>query len=268
MLFGLERELPLADWGPFFGSGFTLVSQSIPFPKNGIVIALDGVSLVGKAEPFFGEAIVINRHFYFYPALKRPTTDFMLCLQEDSDLEYQFLHGFGFNGDYAFILSFEGAEGIVEFNQVINALLEMTDANKIGMVLLAESKGFWGMHLKQVPIHENKPKNKKKIFDSENFTDWMNFPVEPNAINHIVAGVGIAIKDVHRESPEIQELVAKGNHFHLHGGIFEKEPLNKNVEQFEHELERVLTQLDVYKVQHVLGQSRFSNGLVGVVELA
>ena len=259
---GSHAKLPYAEY-----TADDLVTVKANEIRFGTGLASMGATFQ-ECKPFFGEAIVINRHFYFYPALKRPTTDFMLCLQEDSDLEYQFLHGFGFNGDYAFILSFEGADGIVEFNQVSNALFEMTDANKIGMVLLAESKGFWGMHLKQVPIHENKPKNRKKIFDSENFTDWMNFPVEPNAINHIVAGVGIAIKDVRRESPEIQELVAKGNQFHLHGGIFEKEPLNKNVEQFEHELERVLTQLDVYKVQHILGQSRFSSGLVGVVELA
>ena len=39
--------MTLADLGLFLGSGFTLVGQSIPFPKNGVVIALDGVILVG-----------------------------------------------------------------------------------------------------------------------------------------------------------------------------------------------------------------------------
>ena len=33
------------------------------------------------------------------------------------------------------------------------------------------------------------------------------------------------------------------------------------------ELKRVLTELEAAKVQHVLGQSKFSRGLVGIVEL-
>jgi anti-anti-sigma factor len=231
-----------------------------------------GLASLGESfeasKAFFGEAMVINRHFYFYPAIKHPAADFMLCLQEDSDVKYQFLHGFGFNGDFACILSFEGIEGIVGLNAIVDALFEITDANKIGIVMLAESKGFWGMHLKQVPIAENRPKNNREIFDSENFANWMNFPVEPDAVNHIVAGVGIAVKEIQREKQEIQDLIAKGSHFHLHAGILDKAPLSKDVAQFEPELDRVLTQLDVYKIQHVLGQSRFGNGLVGIVELS
>jgi len=259
---GSQAKLPYSEY-----TGKDLVTMRAKDIRFGTGLASLGATYE-ECKTFFGEAMVINRHFYFYPALKHPAADFMLCLQEDSDVKYQFLHGFGFNGDFAFIISFEGTEGIVELNSIVNALFEIADANKIGIVMVAESKGFWGMHLKQVPIEENRPKNNKEIFDTENFSHWMNFPVEPDAINHIVAGVGIAVKEVRRERTEIRNLIAKGNHFHLHAGVLDKEPLSKDVAQFEPELERVLTQLDVDKVQHVLGQSRFGNGLMGIVELA
>ncbi len=258
---GSQAKLPHAQYAK--EDMVTLKANDIQF---GTGLASLGANF-DECKDFFGEALIIHRHFFFYPAVKRPAVDFMLCSQEDSNLEYQFLHGFGFNGDYATTLSFEGSDGFVELHELIDAFFTISEANKIGIVLLGESKGFWGMHLKQVPIIENQPQNGKEIFDSENFTGWMNFPVEPDAVNNIVAAVGIAVKELETEKSDIQELIAKGGNFHLHGGLFDKEPLSKNHEQFENELQRVLTQLEAFKVQHILGQSRFSSGLAGIIEL-
>jgi len=124
------------------------------------------------------------------------------------------------------------------------------------------------MHLKNSPILENQPENGREIFDPINFVDWINFPVEPADINRIIAATGIAIRDMSRERREVQGLFSKGNCFHVHGGVFSQEPLSKKIEQFENELIRVLTELEVYKVQHILGKSKFSSGMVGLVELS
>jgi hypothetical protein len=92
--------------------------------------------------------------------------------------------------------------------------------------------------------------------------------VEPGDINRIIAATGIAIKDMTRERGEVQSLLSKGNCFHIHGGLFSQEPLSKKIEHFENELNRVLTELDVFKVQHILGKTRLSSGMVGLVELS
>jgi hypothetical protein len=39
------------------------------------------------------------------------------------------------------------------------------------------------------------------------------------------------------------------------------------VVQFEKELKRVVNELEVSKVQHVLGQSKFGSGMAGLIEL-
>jgi hypothetical protein len=49
--------------------------------------------------------------------------------------------------------------------------------------------------------------------------------------------------------------------------VFEKEPVNRNILEFGNELDRVLADLSVYRVQHLLGQSAFSSCTMGVVEL-
>jgi anti-anti-sigma factor len=219
-------------------------------------------------KDLFGEAMIINRNFFFYPAVKRPAVDFMLGTGQESSLEYRFLHGFGFNGSYKYVVLFESTEGFVELERLVNAFFTISKANLLGFVLLGESKGLWGMHLKNSPILENQPENGKEIFDPVNFADWVNFPVEPGDINRIIAATGIAIKDVSRERGEVQSLLSKGNCFHVHGGVFSQEPLSKKIEQFENELTRVVTELEVYKVQHILGKTRFSSGMLGLVELS
>ncbi len=230
-----------------------------------------GLGTVGEVyadyKDLFGESMIIRRSLFFYPAVKRPQVDFMLASESDVHLTYKFLDGFGFSGPYKFLLSFEGTNGPVELSSLVNAFFEISDANLIGICLLAESKGIWGMRLKQVPIAENRPPNNREIFHSENFSSWVDFPVEPTDSNHIIAGVGIAIRQRDRLRPEIESLIPEGNAFHIHACVFEKGPLSKMVKDFESEVTRVIRELGPIKVQHLLGQSRFGNGLIGIVEL-
>ena len=230
-----------------------------------------GLGTVGELyadyKDLFGESMIIRRSFFFYPAVKRPQVDFMMASEGDVHLTYKFFDGFGFNGPYKFLLSFEGKDNPVELSSLVKALFEISDANLIGICLLAESKGIWGMRIKQVPIAEKRPQNGKEIFHPENFSDWIDFPVEPTDANHIIAGVGIAIRQRHRLRPEIQSLIAEGNAFHIHAGVFEKGPLSKMAKDFESEVTRVIRELGPFKVQHLLGQSRFASGMIGIVEL-
>ena len=175
----------------------------------------------------FGEALVMNRNLFFYPAVRHPVVDFMLCGQGGQgvvDPEYRFLNGVGFSGSFHHILSFESTDGFIELSDLIKSLSELSSQNILGVVLLAESKGFWGMNMKRAPITENRPQNGKDILDEENFPEWMNFPLEPGEFNHIIACAGIAVKDRSLLEPRVSESLAKDQAFHLHGGCFQKGP--------------------------------------------
>ena len=232
-----------------------------------------GTGLAALGETFedckhlFGESMVINRNFFVYPAVEQPEVDFMMDTDSHGLLAYKFFHGFGFNGSYRYLLSFEGRKGDVELTTLIQLLYSISSANVLGISFYAESKGLWGMHLKRVPIFEQKPDNGKDIFDPENFPKWFDFPVEPMNVNHIIAGTGIVVKEKRLARPERQALISEGNDFHIHAGIFEKGPLSKRFEDFEKEFTRIFKDLEVYKVQHLLGRSRFGSGMVGMIEL-
>jgi anti-anti-sigma factor len=215
----------------------------------------------------FGETLVINRNFFFYPAVKNPAVDFLLCPSEPSNVEYKFLHGFGFEGSFGYVVSFESKEKSVEVSRLVDNLFRVSHSNLIGIVIVGESKGIWGMNLKKVPVRENQPQNGNSIFDRENFSEWFNFPIEPIDINYVIACTGLAVRDKSAASPEVRQLIGERGNFHLHGAIFSRAPLNKKIDAFEKELERVLTELEVYKVQHFLGKSRLGSGMAGIIEL-
>ncbi|PKN22271.1 MAG: hypothetical protein CVU64_25110 [Deltaproteobacteria bacterium HGW-Deltaproteobacteria-21] len=242
----------------------------VTLAANDIQYGLGLAALGDEYEEYknlFGEALVLNRSLFFYPAAKHPVADFMLCAQASSNPEYRFLNGARFSGPFHHVLSFESGEEPVEIARLIHSLFEFSKGNVLGIVFLASSKGFWGMNLRKSPVGENRPENGKDIFDRTNFSEWMNFPVEPGEFNHIIACAGIAVRDRAAARAEIAGLLPEGSSFHMHGAVFPKGPLSKEVVQFEKELNRVVNELEVSKVQHVLGQSKFGSGMAGLIEL-
>jgi anti-anti-sigma factor len=215
----------------------------------------------------FGESIVINNSFFFYPAVKHPSVDFLINANENRDTTYKFLHGFGFNGDYRYVLSFNGKGAPIDLPSLVRSLFAISRANLLGVCIVAESKGVWGMHIKQVPITENRPVTGKSIFEKETFSDWVDFPVEPSFISNVVVAVGIAVREGTRLEGKKASLISEGSTCHIHGAIFDKTPLGSNIDNFDKELMRIFNEQDVYRIQHLLGQTRFSGGMAALVEL-
>ncbi|MBN1154306.1 STAS domain-containing protein [candidate division KSB1 bacterium] len=231
-----------------------------------------GLATVGERydeyKHLFGEALFIKGNIFFYPATRRPAVDFMFYSGENSGTACRFLHGFVFNGTYRYLAAFESEQDFITIDKLTQYIMSLpSNASLLGIVLLAESKGIYGMNLKQVPLSENKPVDGNDIFDSVHFPSWINFPVDPVDDNHIVVGVGMICRDRNSCSAEVLKLFSSESNVHMHGGIFEKGPISKRIDQFSGELDRVITELDITKVQHLLGKSRFSNGMLGIIEL-
>ncbi len=230
-----------------------------------------GLATVGDRfedyKMLFGESIVIDHSLFFLPAIKNPAVDYMIQTADDSAIEYKFLNGFGFRGALDLIASFEGIGSFVQLSGLVNAAFQLSESSVLGLVFLAESKGLYGMHLKKVPIAENKPSNGNDIFHARNFPDWINFPIEPGDFNSIVLGTGIALRDRGNAAPELLSLIPQGSNFHTHAALFSKEPLSRDIAHFEAEIRRVITEVEVQKVQHLLPQSLLGWGMLGIVEL-
>jgi anti-anti-sigma factor len=215
----------------------------------------------------FGESMVVNNAFFFYPAVKRSCVDFLVNAHKNPDVAYKFFHGFGFNGNYRYVLSFQTKTDPADLPSIIRSFFKISHADVIGICMIAESNGLWGMHIKQVPIIDQKPANGKSIFDNENFSDWIDYPVEPSCTNNIVIATGIAVRDRQHLNPERAFLIPERSNFHIHGGIFDKAPICSNMADFDKELIRLFNECQVYKIQHILGLSKFSAGMAAIVEI-
>ncbi len=215
----------------------------------------------------FGEAMVIDHNFFFYPAVKKPAVDYLLWSPGNAPIPYRFLNGVAFQGEYRYKASFGPGNRPVSLEEVVQAVFQLSDRPLLGVVLIGEVKGAWGMHLRRVPVSELQPEHEKNIFHPERIHDWMDLPVEPAYVNHVAACVGIAVRERERAHPSIQAAVSEGQNFHMHGGIFEKGLFSTDPAGFETEVLRILTQFEPLRIQHLLGRSLFRTGVVGVVEL-
>ncbi|MDX9753590.1 MAG: STAS domain-containing protein, partial [bacterium] len=116
--FGEEDVVSVKASEIAFGTGLATLGDSFDEYKN-----------------YFGEAVVLNHNFFFYPAVKHPAVDFMLCQEESAALEYKFLHGFQFNGAFSTLVAFEAPEPFITLADLTKKILTLTQANQVGMVL-------------------------------------------------------------------------------------------------------------------------------------
>jgi len=228
-----------------------------------------GLATIGDTwaeyKGLFGEAVILNRNLYFYPAVKRSAADFMLYSGQGEGTVCHFLNGFAFDGGFRCLAAFDG---FITLDQLLDWILTQPLATPLlGVVLVAESKGILGMNLKQVPLRENRPGPDFDLYAIDHVATWINFPVDPADPNHVIAATGIVCRDRAALPPAQQMLFTGKSAAHLHAGVFSRGPVSKNLDQFAEELGRIGTELDILKVQHLLGGSRFSNGMLGIIEL-
>lgn len=219
----------------------------------------------GNAKNYFGESVVIQRSLFSYPAIKSPAVDYMIYSGDGPGIDYGFLHGFGFSGEFKYIARFESLDRFPSFEDIINKIAENLKIKSFGIVFIGESKGFWGMNLRRIPITENKPENSESILSDENFANWMNFPVEPGEFNNAICGCGIYSSTP--DESDLSKALSSDSDYHIHATVFKKALLDMETVKFEQELNRVIAEFEPIKTQHMLGKSLFNRGVIGIIEL-
>jgi len=219
-----------------------------------------------ECKNLFGETLIINRNFFTFPALKKSAVDYMLSDQVNNNFKYKFLHGFRFSGEPSLIFHFDQPEEYLSLASLIKTSSELAGTNLYGVVLLAESGGIYGMHLKKSPIQENKPEQ-GRIFEQKNFADWMDFPLEAAEAHHIIAACGISVKNRDLISEKYRQLFSADAQYHIHAASFEKGLLSKDILNFNNELNRIVNEMQAARVQHLLGKSKFKNGMLAIIDL-
>lgn len=214
---------------------------------------------------FFGESVILQHHFFSYPAVPRPQVDFSLHSGNHGG-QLHFLYGFGFTGKFSQVLWFDLGRNTVSLGSLIRAALQLAVSDIFGVVVLAASAGIQGMHLRKVPVSGNFA-GPGTIFDMDHFPRWINFPADPEDYNKTVAACGIVAKDGKVPAGDWQIMIPEAGRSHIHALVMENALWSNNVFEFEKELQRVLRDLNPEKVVHLLPDSLLKSGYLAIVNL-
>ena len=215
----------------------------------------------------FGEAMVVDGNFFFYPTVNNPVVDFILKKHGGAENKLKFLNGFSFSGPWRYILSFDDRNALIELPRLKKAVFNFVKGDLLGIVFLIESKGYWGMSLKKSPVIENHNPDGESIFGLDAFPDWFDYPVEAGESNHIIVGTGILARNADAIDVKLKSVFPENGDIHIHAGIFEKGHISGKVEDFEEELDRILNGYGPKAIYHILNKTRLKSGLIGIIEL-
>ena len=215
----------------------------------GLGLASIGESLMDY-NSLFGESMLVDHHFFGYPAMEMPAVDYA-WYSKTYPGPVHFLHGFSFSGDFRLCLRFSSATS-VSLLSLARTSAKISGNNFFGLVMVGKSAGIYGLNLKKIPWQENSP-DPPDILHESNFPSWFDFPVEDTDIHKTIVAVGI-----YSCSGSEEEL-------HMHGVVFSKGLLGKTGMDVHAELQRIVQGSEPLRVVHLLEESRFVNGLAGVI---
>ena len=219
----------------------------------------------GDFKNLFGESIVINHHFFSYPAVKRPMIDYAIHLVS-SPQTLNFFTGFGITGSFTGILRVEDQNLSVTLEDLIQAANQVAGSACYGIVILSLSGGLMGMNLKRAPIAENSP-HTGDIFDPGICHQWMNFSLEEEDMNKTIMAVGIVKKNDEVPDRKKDILFPGQSAHHIHALVLQNGLIRNTGADMIRELDRVIQEFTAEKVVHLLPSAKFKGGFVGLINL-
>lgn len=246
--------------------GYTLSDAStVPYPGNKYGLALGALSSsVEDAAHRFGEMLGVGEALIYLPTDGSKSVDY---LERSGQMipEAIALSAINFQGEFSKVLGFRAKEGHreVTLEQVATDLLEMSDEEAIGLVMVAEATGLVGCSLNVSPVNrEHSP------FTYPQVKDEVSFTIEPEYDGHMAVITGIVHQGVAELLPHSTPLANESGYGHFHAAVFGFHPLQKNNTDLDAIVRSFLDHNEPVDVLHLLnddrplgiGQSCFTKG--------
>jgi anti-anti-sigma factor len=221
----------------------------------------------------FGEFIVAGGAAAYLPADGSNTPDFLLS-RGDYIPQVQVLYAILCDGEPSHLIRFQptGVEGIITLSSLVRLAFQVTGAQSVGMVIMAESAGLVGASLKQSPATDER---EKQAFQFPEIRKWVSFASERLYRKSLALVAGIALAE---PVPHLEQLVRPlgtppmpAGHFHaasfsyraLHGEEINLEPMVSSL--FEGEtLQGILHLISDRRDLQGAGESEFVRGTLWV----
>jgi hypothetical protein len=247
--------------GPEDPFGLPQSPETFPFPASAFGF---GVGSIGGDLPDdrdrSGEFLAVSGFAVVLPTDGTNTPDFLAA----SGLfvpEVRVCSGLRLDGAFSLQIRFDASEraGSISLADLAKTCLDAVHADRIGMVLLAETQGLVGTALKKPPSDaaaESPP------FDHPRIRDWFTFTSERAYANRLALAAGVVARDNGgllggRLRPLAGDSRETG---HFHAAVFPFRPLKKGALDLGQTVASLFESENVESVLHLLNDDRQAVG--------
>jgi anti-anti-sigma factor len=262
----LQGQL-LGDASLLKSSGFDKEHcQTLQFPNSSFAIGLGALgSDFEDCKSRFGEFIAAAGAVAYLPTDGTNVPDFLLA-DDGSGAEVQVCYGLACHGKgkqpFRSLVRFEGKAGVpVPLSALLESCLEFTKAERIGVVMIAESAGLVGAALRKSPIPGTGVQN---AFDFPQIRDWLSFTAEPAYSHRIGLLAGVAVRGTSGALAPILQPFSTVPDFplsaHFHAAAFSYRPVQKGPIDLNASIKALFENQSLEGIIHLLTDDRDASG--------
>jgi anti-anti-sigma factor len=204
-------------------------SCTITFPDSAFGL---GVGALGNnfedCRARFGEFLSVAGATAYLPTDGANVPDYMLA-RGGFTPDVRVLYGVSCEGPFTWVIHFEKQKdsSAATLTQIVNACLEHSGANIVGIVMIAESAGLVGAALRRSPASQS---SSSAPFGYPEIREWLTFTPERMYAQSLCLIVGIAARTEHPTlAPMVRPLGKKRLPLgHFHATVFPYLPLKRN----------------------------------------
>lgn len=212
----------------------------------------------------FGEFLAVAGTAAHLPTHGRSAPDYQLATG-DFVPEVQSLYALALQGPLAKYARFERDEavGAVPLSHLVDHCLELADAERVGMVIIAESAGLVGAALRRSPAGESQA----DIFRHPEIRKWLSYSTDRTFKRSLALIVGVATRGAATDASEaalapfVRPMSAAGGvRGHFHAGTFSFRPLKKGRLDLKTTVASLFELQELQGVLHLLADRRDITG--------
>jgi hypothetical protein len=176
--------------------------------------------------------------------------------------ELRVLYAVAGKGQFAQMMRFDAKPeppGVISLSSLVEAALEIADANAAGVVLLAESAGLVGAALRRSPGRADA----KSPLEFPGIRDWLSFTTERTLERNLTLIVGIALHEAPAHVAPFVRLLSPDArvHGHFHAGLFPYRPVQRGELLLEKAIGGLMAADRAQTLLHLLTDDREFEGL-------
>ncbi len=246
------------DPAPLASSGFRSEhSRTGRFPDSTLAVGLGAFGHdFEECRERFGEFLAVAGAVAYQPTDGSNVPDYLLA---DGNFvpELQILYSLTCDGAFRHLARFEAKPdtGPLALSELVEACLEIAQAEAAGIVVVGESAGLIGAALRQSPVDG---RTAGGLFEYPAIRGWLSFSVERVHARALALIAGVAARSATSElAPMLRPLAGgTGPRGHFHAASFSYRPLKKGRIEMVPTVRSLFEAETLHGVLHLLGDDR------------